>query len=285
MHTNEEEFKRRKQTLYVTLLEFDKVLSNINSIANNNGFRDKRVGVFYHSLKMYYCIEDLITLSENKGSVQSLVTLNRMIVDNYAVLYLLTSHSTPEEQLLRYYLYLFDALKTRSKSLSDFFESCSVLPPESIYNNVMSALEQDSKDMIQIIEMLKKDGIYDMVDPITIEKLNWKFKEHFPKKKRYKNQYSWSELYQVARIPENFSKLIQNYHSQYVHGLGISLMQKPNDDCISIVTSIFDTTNAIIWNTLTILLNTYSDIIKEDLLHENTVRVMKAFWNDSFNER
>jgi hypothetical protein len=279
--SQEVEFKKTKQLLYLNMLELDKVLSNLTPITNDNGFKDKRVGVFHHTLKFYYCIEDLIKLSENNGSVQSIITLNRMIVDNYAVLYLLTSYSTPEEQLLRYYLYLFDAIKTRSQSLSDFFESCTVHPPEPIFSNVISALEQDSEDMQQILELLKDDGIYDLVSPIVIEKLNWKFKNHIQKNKRNKNQYSWSELYQIALIPKNFSKLIQNYHSQYVHGLGISLMQKPNDDCIPIVTSTFDVTNALIWNTLKILLNTFNDIINEDILHEKTVRMMNTFWNES----
>ncbi|WP_157471313.1 hypothetical protein [Marinifilum fragile] len=176
MHTNEEIFKRRKKIFYGTMLEFDMLLSKLKVVTENNDLKDKRVGIYNHCLKFYNCIEDLIVLSENNGSIQSLITLNRMIVDNSAILYLLTSHSTKNEQLLRYYLYLFDALKTRSQSLSDFFEKCSGLPPEPIYNNVISALEQDSKDMKQIIEMLTKGGIYDMVDPIIIEKLNWKFK-------------------------------------------------------------------------------------------------------------
>lgn len=282
--STENEFRKTKQLLHITMLEFDKVLSNLVSFVDNRDMKDKRVGVFFHTLKYYYCIEDLIKLSENNGSVQSMMTLNRMIVDNYAILYLLTSHSSDNEQLLRYYLFLFDAIKTRTQSLSDFFENCNAATPPHIYNNVMSALNQDSKDMIQIIDLLKKDGIYDLVSPFIVEKFNWKYKNAKQKKKNSKNQYSWVELYQIARIPKQLSKMIQNHHSQYVHGLGLSMMTKPNDDCISLIKSLFDTTNILIWNSLKILLNTFDGVIDEKILNTNTVKMMNVFWNENDNE-
>ncbi len=49
--------------------------------------------------------------------------------------------------------------------------------------------------------------------------------------------------------------------------------------------SVFDVTNALLWNTLKILLNTYSDIISKDILHEKTVRMINTFWNDSSNQK
>jgi len=194
------------------LSEFNKVVE----IDSKEGWEYK------HIKKLIPCFDVLFKVSE-LDSILSICTLLRMIVDNYSVLYLFTSYSTKNEQLLRYYLYLLNAVESRSKLITDFPET-SV---EYIQNNYR-AIKDDQIACERIDKLIVEKELKKIVNESIITKRNWKFKET-----KNNEKFKWTQLYEIAKIPPQDAATIQNYYSSFVHGLGIPVMLSDYDNFIN----------------------------------------------------
>ncbi|MBK9225125.1 MAG: hypothetical protein IPO23_11875 [Flavobacterium sp.] len=124
-----------------SLSEFSRLVDSLKETNKvNTSPIDKKTGIYYLILNLHSNLKLVLELAENNCKTQPLVTLGRMIIDNYSILYLLTSFSTKEEQQLRYYLYLLDSISMRSQSVQEFMEGMK--------NNVLENLVIDSNSLI-----------------------------------------------------------------------------------------------------------------------------------------
>lgn len=178
----------------------------------------KEVWVYAHVKKLLPCFNVFIKISE-LDSILSMCTLLRMIVDNYSVLYLLTSYSTKNEQLLRYYLYLLDAVETRSKLVTNSSETS-----EECKLDNFRAIEADKIAREIIEKLIVSYDLKKIVNESIITKRNWKFKDA-----KSKEKFNWIQLYEIANIPPQDAATIQDYNSSFVHGLGIPLMLRDSE--------------------------------------------------------
>ena len=209
-----------KSDFRILKLELDKVFSCLNCYNDVNDVFSIKVGIFNHVKNILKSLDVLLKVSE-LDSIQSLMTLHRMVVENYAVLYLFTSHSTKQEQLLRFYLFLLDAIKIRSSLLKNDASEMS----DEIKMNDISVINADELSTSKIEKLISENKLNDLVNNNIISLYKWKFKN-----KENNACYTGCELYIGARIPDHDAKVLWHYYSSYVHGLGISLMLKDSTD-------------------------------------------------------
>ncbi|MCU4155688.1 hypothetical protein J1N10_06840 [Carboxylicivirga sp. A043] len=260
---------------YLLKNELDKVFQQLRDYEQVS-FEDKKVGVYKHLKKLMPCF-DVIAEVAKMDSVQSLITLTRMVVDNYSIHYLLTSFGTKGEQQLRYYLFLLDATTSRINTAKDFYANVLFPLPEETINNSKIVIQLDEKAVCDIKALIKKKGLNIGVDSTIIDNVNWKFKDKNPAKKS-NNRYKWHELYSLARIPEHQSRLIQNYYSSYVHGLGMSLI--PIYENIDIFKALaYSTCNQVMPLLIKTLLLEFAEETKQVNLNKFVRIVMEDCWN------
>ncbi len=260
---------------FFSKIELDKIFEKLKNY-DQVSFEDKRVGIYKHLKKLIPCFDVIAKVAE-MDSIQSLITLTRMVVDNYSIHYLLTSFGTKEEQLLRYYLFLLDATVSRIETAKDLYANVLSPLPEETNNNARIVIQSDEKAIVEIKAIIERKGLNIGVDSVIIDTANWKFIDKSPVKKN-NNRYKWHELYSLSRIPEHQSRYIQNYYSSYVHGLGMSLI--PNVENIDVFKAMaYSTCNLVILLLIKTLLLEFPEETRDVNLSKIISIVMDDCWN------
>lgn len=151
--------------------------------------------------------------------------LLRMLGDCVAVFRLVYMEPDKDLRILRHCLYVIDGAEHNLKVLPEETENDGSLPEEE-FKKSQEAINYNRKHRQRLIreaqEMLDTSPLNKInkaaFDRI-VEDRNWKFKE-FKDCKKEKNQYQWSELYELISCCKGFNLL--SYISQYVHGLSMS---------------------------------------------------------------
>jgi len=266
--------------LFIALnIELKKAFSGLIHLDSEVSLGLKEVGIYRHLQKLIPCFDILLSVSKS-DSIQSLITLQRMIVDNYTIFYLLTSHSSKEEQTLRYYLYLLDAAISRPKIIDQFAKGIKSDLPESAFVNAKIAKNADiiaEKNLKDKIKATQKSII--LANEI-IERTNWKFKDSITINQN-KNRYSWKDLYTISRIPAYHAEMIQSYNSSYVHGLGMSIMGgREKKDIYPFKISSLDFCSVLMSLIIKILTIEFEEEISKIEFNNNTIEFMNKNWND-----
>lgn len=259
-------------------LELDNVFESLKSFEKQTSFDSKKVGIYKHIKKLIPCFTVLHKVSD-LNSIQSMITLQRMITDNYAIFYLFTNHSSKEEQLLRYYLFLLDATKLRPKILRNFSVNIKNEIPNKAYEDANNAIISDDNSSRRLVELIHENQLDLIVHNEIIDCSNWKFKDAKKKEQKY-NRYNWSDLYSIARIPKHHASMLQNYNSNFVHGLGMSLMIENDDNSSPLLIATFDFCSILISMIIKILMMEFEDETKDVKLNKNTIDFMNDNWND-----
>ena len=111
--------------------------------------------IFQTIIPIFYA---LLKVSES-DSISSLQTLNRMIIDNYSVLYLLAINGAARERNIRYYLFLLDGIKSRSGLLANFNAQISEnLKDKSSTHEALNHDTSTVKIFRHLIDELNADG-------------------------------------------------------------------------------------------------------------------------------
>jgi hypothetical protein len=261
-----------------SLKELLKLLVPLKELENPNLNRlDKEIGLYYLLINLYSNLDLIKYLAHSGVKTQPLVTLGRMIIDNYSILFLLSSHSTKEEQKLRFYLYLLDSISARSESIKTF---CEAIGENQLTENNRNENERLINHDQRVFDSLKVKIIVENLVNITkqkdIDKYNWKFQSTIKAKNR--SYYNWNELYNIAKIPKDFSEIIQKHFSAFVHGLGTVLIYEQKNKKIE--ESMMSLLMIVHFLTAQIIVNEYSELTKNVVLDEKFKLYMQESWNN-----
>lgn len=263
-------------------LTFDSCLKELEKIQRNlekdnsdkSQLLNKKIGVFNIFKNLVSNLKILDKINKENCNTQSFATLSRMIIDNYAGFYLLTAHSDNNERQLRYYLYLMDSLQSRINSISDFSNSLKNNKLVKSFESSNDIILHDKKTITTIIQKIKSEKLDSLVSLKVIDKRNWKYIAGNSKKERY----SWEELYNIAKIPKHFSKMIQNHYSAYAHGLGMTILYSERNE--TLIESTFLFFALIQLNLAKIIINEFNvDILKINL-DNNFIAQMEFHWDN-----
>lgn len=209
--------------------EFERVLAFLNADLEKGDLFSRKIGMIRHAEKMLTSFEVLYKTTD-MNCIASLLTLHRMIVDNYSIFYLLTKHSTEAERDIRYNLYLQDGVSSRSDILINFKSVSEIKIGKDTEIKTKNAITNDAKASEYLdLKMGELKENFE-VSPKIIDQKNWKFKYPKSSKARNYNSYTWFELYKIARIPDHHAQAFQKYLSAYTHGLAISLFKRNEND-------------------------------------------------------
>jgi hypothetical protein len=259
-------------------LELGGVFRGLDSYEHNSAFENIKVGIYKHIKKLIPCFDILFKVSQT-SSIQSLMTLERMIIDNYAILYLLTIFSSKEEQLLRYYLFLLDAICSRSNILKNFSSNIKYEMPAKAYEDADSAIIYDKKASIELNKKINEIQQKLSVNTEIIKNSNWKFKD-IEEGNQNINRLSWTDLYKNAGIPNHHAQLLQKYNSSFVHGLGISLMIESEDNLLPFKISTLELCSILMSRIIKIIMIEFQDETKTINLNSKTIDFINHFWDN-----
>lgn len=151
--------------------------------------------------------------------------LLRMLGDCVAVFRLVYMEPDKDLRILRHCLYVIDGAEHNLKVLPEETENDGSLPEEEFKKSqeTINYSRAHRQRLIREAQEMLDDSPLKQKDKATFDKIvkdkNWKFKE-FKDCKKEKNQYQWSELYELIGCCKDFNLL--SYISQYVHGLSMS---------------------------------------------------------------
>lgn len=241
---------------------------------NSNKLFDSQVGSF-HMFQSIVVNLSFLSKNNESSSFTTFTTLSRMIIDNYATFFLITSFNTKEEQELRYALYFIDSLKCRIKTTTDFAAALKNIP-EHILEINKKAIENDKLAIEKFISKIYSKELNNLIEEKVIEKSNWKF----PSIKTAKNGnfYSWEELYQIAKIPKHFSSAIQSHFSQFTHGLALSILyNNGNPESKESILGILNIVQLLIGK---IMIDRFSDDLKDSKIEGRFIEACNYHWNN-----
>jgi hypothetical protein len=241
-------------------------------------FEVKKVGIYYLLKKLVPCFTVLDDVSKS-NSVQSIITLERMILDNYTVLFFLTNFESKKNQDLRYYLFLLDAVETRYKIIDEFLINNPTAFPEFVIDQKNNTVLEDKKTRAHLLQIIKTQNLDAIVNKEIIIKSNWKFKDPNSVNKKY-NSYKWQELYEIAKIPKRHAIMLQDYNSSYVHGLGLSLMIDDDFGAYLKVMKSLDFGSIIQSMIVKIILGEFPTETKKISLPNNYIKFMNENWSN-----
>lgn len=265
-----------------SLKELLKLIIPLKDLESSNLTRlDKEIGLYNLLLNLYSNLDLIKHLAISGAKSQPLVTIGRMIIDNYSIIYLLSSHSTKEEQKLRFYLYLLDSLSVRTESIKSFY---GIIEPKLEENQLTEHIRTKNEKIIdhdqRVIILLKEKVIDENLEKITkqkdIDKYNWKFQSSPIAKNKY--YYNWNELYNIAKIPKHFSEIIQNHFSAFVHGLGTVLIYEQKNKTME--ESVMSLLMIVQFLTAQIIINEYPELTKNIILDDEFKFHMHESWNN-----
>lgn len=256
-------------------LEIEKILNHLNpTLGVSNNLYEKKVGVFHIFRSLYNNLKFLEVTFEN-STTTAFTTLARMIIDHYSVFFLISTYSSKEIQNLRYYLLMIGSLEGRSKTMHEFEESLLNVPIGISANN-QNSIKTDKETINKFLKKIEKENLEKLTSESNISKRNWKF----PSEKNARNGkfYNWQELYQVSKIPSNYSKAIQNHFSEFTHGLGMTVLYIENniDSKISII-AILSVIQSLIGK---IMMEEFSEELQNIELNSNFVYHCNYNWEN-----
>lgn len=215
-------------TFNSSIKELEKIENVLDkNYPENSSILNRNIGIYKIFKNLLSNLKLLRDLDSKDCATQPFATLSRMIIDNYSVLFLISKHSDSKEQDLRYYLYLMDSLNGRINSIRNF--------SDQIQNNSLikdlkeseATIEHDKRAIKTITKLIEKNKLHKLVSDKVIKDRNWKFTKGVTNKKE---RLSWEDLYNLARIPKKFSKIIQNHYSTYTHGLGMTILYESRNE-------------------------------------------------------
>ena len=240
---------------------------------NSNNLFDSQVGSF-HMFRSIVINLTFLSKNHESSSFTTFTTLSRMIIDNYATFFLLTSNNTKEEQELRYALYFIDSLKCRIKTTTDFAAALKNIPQHITELN-KKAIENDEMAIEKFSTKIYSENLNILVGEKVIEKNQWKFQSVKPAKNG--NSYSWEELYQIAKIPKHFSSAIQNHFSQFTHGLALSILyNNGNPESKESILGILNIVQMLLGK---IMLERFNNDLKKSKVENRFIEACNYHWN------
>ena len=239
----------------------------------NASILNRGIGIFKIFKNILSNLNLLKDINSKKCATQPFATLSRMIIDNYSILYLISTNSSLKEQELRYYLYLIDSLEGRISSIADFSEQVQNNSLIKDFQQSEDIIEHDKRAIKNLMNRIKTEKLDEMVSSKTIDKKNWKFTIE-----NKKDRLSWEDLYNIARIPEKFSKIIQNHYSTYTHGLGMTILYESRNE--SFIESTFLLLTILNLNITRILINEYNFEPKKIDLDPKFVNFVNHQWEN-----
>lgn len=254
--------------------ELDYISNELQKIYKSPYISDLNSYILFAIRKMLDSWQSIHLLCEDRIDVSSLVTLSRMIVDNYTILHFIHINSkTIEERELRHYLYVLDGAENRIKELRKFpsltFDLNYIEQTEidQLAQQIETTMQSDLKAKDQLLKKIRNNPLCNVDMENIIQRRNWKYKKLNNTIKG--NRFSWLELYQQAGIKNSVSQFISGYMSEFVHGLCMSN--------IAYNTPPFE--KGQILNINTVFINKTTDIIKklfQNDLAKNDIDIRKS---------
>lgn len=257
--------------------QLEKILISLNHYENIQAIGSRKVGIYKFIKNLLPNFDVMLDLSKS-DSIASFLTINRMIIDYYAVFYLIASHSTIKERNIRYYMYLIDGINTRSKTMINFEAKVSKKVHEYNKTERNSVLEKDRISVIQLFALIEKENLDNQISTMIIKQSNWKFIDAESSKSIRENSYSWVKLYNLAKIPDKYSASFQSYYSTFVHGLGTTLMSNSNYDKLPIICSSLYLTSIIQSFIIKIILIEYKEELTGYELNSDFEKYINLNW-------
>ena len=271
------EESRKEYLLCVS--ELVKALNSLKELDKIESHNNRKIGMYKFLKNFSSSFSILFEISET-NSISSLFTINRMIVDNYAIFYLLLLHSSEEEKNIRYYLYLMDGIKTRTNLVTNFHSNTHENVKQITENNTQLVIDSDKENLAILKTFIDKNNVNGIVSNEVIKQNNWKFKDPISTKSKRENSFNWVDLYNIAKIPSHYSLAFQNYYSSYVHGLGISILNRPNSNS-ELIPSLVLSVTAIIQSILIKIISLeYSDFVKTENMDSEFLKKMNHNWEN-----
>ena len=113
---------------------------------------------------------------------------------------------------------------------------------------------------------------------------NWNFKNPHDEKSSRQNHYSWTELYEIARIPKKYSYVFQSFYSSFVHGLGMTIMKQPENNKFLMTELVFEIAAIIQALVAKILFIQYTGYIKEEQINPEFLLLVNYHWENWKNQ-
>ncbi|WP_324720376.1 hypothetical protein [Salinimicrobium sp. HB62] len=187
----------------------------------------RQIGIYKIFKNILSNLKFLNHINNGECATQPFATLSRMIIDNYSILYLISTYSSIKERDLRYYLYLMDSLEGRINLIEGFSKTVQNNSLIKDFQPSKHVIDHDKRAIKNLMAKIKTDQLDEIVSVRVIDKRNWKFDNDNHKQKE---RLSWEDLYIIARIPKRFSKIVQNHYSTYTHGLGMTILYEPRNE-------------------------------------------------------
>ena len=233
--------------------ELDYISNELQKIYKSPYISDLNSYILFAIRKMLDSWQSIHLLCEDRIDVSSLVTLSRMIVDNYTILHFIHINSkTIEERELRHYLYVLDGVENRIKELRKFpsltFDLNYIEQTEidQLAQQIETTMQSDLKAKDQLLKKIRNNPLCNVDMENIIQRRNWKYKKL-----------------------NNVSQFISGYMSEFVHGLCMSN--------IAYNTPPFE--KGQILNINTVFINKTTDIIKklfQNDLAKNDIDIRKS---------
>lgn len=231
--------------------ELDYISNELQKIYKSPYISDLNSYILFAIRKMLDSWQSIHLLCEDRIDVSSLVTLSRMIVDNYTILHFIHINSkTIEERELRHDL--------------NYIEQTEI---DQLAQQIETTMQSDLKAKDQLLKKIRNNPLCNVDMENIIQRRNWKYKKLNNTIKG--NRFSWLELYQQAGIKNSVSQFISGYMSEFVHGLCMSN--------IAYNTPPFE--KGQILNINTVFINKTTDIIKklfQNDLAKNDIDIRKS---------
>ena len=191
-----------------------------------NGYK---VGIL---TKIMFASCSFMTVIEINHDYSTAATILRSIADNLASYILIYRNQNADEVSLRHYLFLYDGLNTRLKSIQAIKptddNAISELEKEQTQQGVTTAVEDSLNGIDYSLKKIRNSILYkeyktEIEYLIALKYDNWRFNSL----KKYKQKLSWQEIYPLINGKES-STYFLSYLSQYVHGLSSSNLSIDN---------------------------------------------------------
>lgn len=217
-----------ESTFELAFCELDYITEHLQSIYNSPYVDDLNSYLLVAIRKMLDSWQSIHILCDNTIDTSSLITLSRMIIDNYTVLHFIhISSKMLEERKLRHYLYILDGLQNRLNNLKKFpsitFDQNYIEQTEidELNRKINTTIQNDLISKDRLLLKIRESPLYNInMEDNIVKCCNWRYKKLDNTIKN--NRFSWSELYKLTGIKESVSYFISGYMSEFVHGLCMS---------------------------------------------------------------
>lgn len=191
-----------------------------------NGYK---VGIL---TKIMFASCSFMTVIEKNHDYSTAATILRSVADNLASYILIYRNQNADEVALRHYLFLYDGLNTRLKSIQAIKptddNAVSELEKEQTQQGVTAAVEDSLNGIDYSLKEIRNSILYkeyktEIEYLIALKYDNWRFKSL----KNFKQKFSWGDMYPLIN-GKKASTFFISYLSQFVHGLSSSNLSIDN---------------------------------------------------------